>query len=62
MSSSNSGKISENEMPGMRKEIPKEETFNKYGGAAREVEIEAIGKRGFLRRIHLSEIPDGGSD
>ena len=31
-----SEKILENEMPGMRKEIPKEETYSKYGGARRE--------------------------
>ena len=39
-----SEKILENEMPGMRKEIPKKETYNKYGDAARKIEIEAIGK------------------
>ena len=32
-----SEKISENEMPGVRKGIPKEETNNKYGGAARKL-------------------------
>ena len=37
-----SEKILENEMPGMRKEIPKEETNNKYGDAARKIEIGAI--------------------
>ena len=36
--------ISENEMTGMRKEIPKAETYNKYGDAARKIEIEAIWK------------------
>ena len=34
-------------MPGVRKEIPKEETFHKYGGEARKGGIDAIGKRGF---------------
>ena len=31
--------ILENEMPGMRKEIPQEETYYKYGDASRKVEI-----------------------
>ena len=51
----------------MRKKIPKEETFIKYlgwgvcvWGAARKVEIGAIGKHGDFRRIHFSGIPDGG--
>ena len=43
--------IPENEMPGMRKEIPKEETYNKYGDSARKIEIGAIGKRGTFIRI-----------
>ena len=42
MSREASEKILENEMPGMRKEIPKEETNNKYGDAARKIEIEAV--------------------
>ena len=36
----------ENEMPGMVKEIQKAETYNKYGDAARKIEIDAIGKHG----------------
>ena len=48
LSSSESGEISENEMPGMRKGIPKEETFVKYGDAAREVEIDSIENAGLL--------------
>ena len=47
-SSSKCEKISENETHGVRKEIPQEETFSKYGDAARKVEIEAIGKHGAL--------------
>ena len=39
-----SEKISENETHGARKEISREDTFSKYGGAARKVEIEAIEK------------------
>ena len=33
-------------MPGTRKEIPKDGAQNKYGGAARKIEIEAIGNMG----------------
>ena len=47
-------------MPGMRKVIPKQETYNKYGDSARKVEIEAIGKHGAFKRAPPSEIPDGG--
>ena len=39
-------KILENATPGMRNAIPKEETYNKYGGDARRVGIEAIGELG----------------
>ena len=46
-------------MPGVRDEIPKE-THKKYGGAARKIEIGAIGKHGSFVRIPFSEIPDGG--
>ena len=49
----------ENEMPGMRKEIPKEETYNKYGDAARKIEIEAIEKHGTFIRIPFGQIPTG---
>ena len=41
-----SGRISENEMPGTRKETPKEETRSKYPAAVRGVGIGAIGKHG----------------
>ena len=55
--------ISENEMPGMRKEIPKEETFIRYGGAARKVEIEAIEKTwGFQKNKFLGNSGRGISD
>ena len=30
-------------MPGIRKEIPKEETKNKYGGAARKSKLKQLG-------------------
>ena len=43
----------------MRKEIQKEETRNKYGGAARKVEIGAVGKHGAFRGIPFSGIPEG---
>ena len=45
----------------MRKEIPKGETYNKYGDAARKVEIGAIGKHGAFKMPHFSEIPEAGS-
>ena len=58
-----SEQILENEMPRMRKEIPKEETQkNKYGDAARKIEIEAIRKHGTSIRIPFSEIPEGVAD
>ena len=44
----------------MRKEIPKEETRNKYGDAARKIEIEAIGKHGaFIYEYFFSDIAEG---
>ena len=52
-------KISGNGMPGIGKEIPKEETYNKYGDTAREIETAATGKRGVFSRIPSSEIPGG---
>ena len=33
--------------------VPKEETYNKYGGAAGKIEIEAIEKHGILWRYPL---------
>ena len=61
LASSKSEEILENEMPGMRKEMQKEETFSKYGYAARKVEIGDIEKHGTFRRVNFSGIPDGGS-
>ena len=60
LSSSKSEKILENEMPGTRNGIPQEETFSKYGGSARKVEIGAIEKHGTCSRIPFSGIPEGG--
>ena len=37
-------------MPGMRKEI-KKETHNIYGGASRQVEIEALVDHGTFKRV-----------
>ena len=48
-------------MPGMGKEVPMGETYNKYGDAAREVEIVTVGKRGAIVGIPYYEIPEGGS-
>ena len=59
LSRPNSEEILENEMPGIRKEIPKEEAFGEYGEDSRKVEIDAIGKHGSFRGIHVSGIPDG---
>ena len=58
LSRAKSEKISENEMPVTRKEIQKEETYNKYGDADREVEIGAIAKRGTCARAPFSGIPE----
>ena len=59
LSRSESEEILENEMPGIRKEIQKEETYNKYGGDASKVEIDAIEKHGTFERMHFSAIPEG---
>ena len=48
-------------MPGMRGEIPKGETYNKYGDAARKIEIDATGDSGTFIRVPFSEIPDAES-
>ena len=47
--------ILENEMPGMRKEIPKEETYNKYGDAARKIEIGQLGNMALLSEFPLQK-------
>ena len=44
--------ILENEMPGVRKEIPKEETYNKYRGAARKLKS----KQSETRHVYSSSI------
>ena len=46
-------------MPGMRKGIHKEETYNKYADSAGKIEIGAIAKYGTFARMHVSEIIDG---
>ena len=46
-------------MPGMIKDTPKEETYNKYGNDARGIEIESLGKHGTCIRAGSSEIPGG---
>ena len=52
-------KILEEEFPKMRKEIPKEETFNKYGRAARQIEIAAFNEYGAIEEINESEMAQG---
>ena len=42
----NSDEISENEMPGMRKEIPKGETRKKYGAMIGQLELIRLGNMG----------------
>ena len=51
-------KIAEKETPTTRKGIPKEETYNKYGEAARKMEIDAIWETWGIRENAFSEIPD----
>ena len=53
MSKIRSGRILENEIAGMRKEIPEEETKNKYGDAARVIEIEKLENRWNSKRIFV---------
>ena len=61
LSRSSSEEILENEMPVARKGIPKEETFNKYGGADGKVGIDAIGKHGTVRGDAFLGHSGGGS-
>ena len=58
LSRSDSEEIMENETPGMRKAIPKEGTYIKYGDASRKVGIDAIGKLGDFAGVTFSGIPD----
>ena len=51
--------ILEREYPGMRKEIPEGETFNKYGHAARKIEVNEFAKRCAVERIRTCDIPAG---
>ena len=44
-----------------KKEIPKEETYNKYGDAARRIEIASIEKHGTFAQIPFEQIPNGVS-
>ena len=46
-------------MAGMGEEILKEATYNKYGDAARKIEICDIGKHGDFVGIPFSEVPRG---
>ena len=47
--------ISESDMQGTRKEIPKEETYNKYGDMARTIEIDEIENAEHLREFLCRE-------
>ena len=49
--------IIENEYPGMRKEIPENETFNKYGNAARLIELAEFENRGAVEVISKENVP-----
>ena len=44
-------------MPGMRKEIPKGETSNCYGGAARQEAIKALEGHGPFIRLVRKDVP-----
>ena len=52
-----SQKIIEQDMHGMRKGIPKEETYNYYGDAPRRVEIAALGDHGPFSRVSSKDVP-----
>ena len=54
-----SDQILENEIIGMMSGIPTEETQNKYGEAARGIEIGKIEKTENFTRIPFSEVPEG---
>ena len=54
-----SEQILENGIIGMGEEIPKGGTKNKYGEAARRIEIGKIGKTVNFTRIPFSEAPEG---
>ena len=59
VSTKKSDEIIEQSMRGMRTGIPKEETYKKYGDAARIIEIRALGKHDAFDRVGVSEIPGG---
>ena len=46
-------------MPGMRKEIPQEETYTKYGGAAGKLESGRLKTWAVCENTFFSEIPGG---
>ena len=52
-------RIIENGFPGMRKEIPEAETFNKYGDAARAIELQEFRSREAVKPVHISQVPRG---
>ena len=56
MSSEKSEKINWPEMPGMRNDIHKAETYNKYGDDARKIEIASLGKHDTFIRVDSSGI------
>ena len=43
----------------MRKEIPEAETFNKYGDAARAIELQGFRSREDAKAVHISQVPKG---
>ena len=60
LSGGKSVQFRKNEMPGMEWGIPKEETYRKYGDAAREVEIGAVGKMGHFANSFCGCTGEGG--
>ena len=51
--------ITAHEIPRIRKEIPKEGTYNLYGGDARKVEIQVLADIGAFTRVPQRGSPRG---
>ena len=62
MSKIRSEQILENEIVGMRNGIPEEETKNKYGDAARVIEVEKLENGGIPREFCLRKYRKGGNN
>ena len=60
LSKEKSEQIMENEMPGMRKEIPKKKHKINTEMQQEELGLGLLGENGTFVRVHFSEIPEGG--